>query len=181
MTTGPRWATWIVVIMLIVSGMEEEIPVLGQGVAHGHRVLHHLGVGGGARVRREFRTGPIKISFFISRHVHPNFVKISRKYHCVLCMLVGPWVPRPVLEIYFKGGSGLSAQSLRRPAQRPAQTLGGSVRCTDAPPVRICNVYDICELAEAENRAGKASDGPEHGPRGRSPNRVVVGPRQACS
>ena len=41
---------------------------------------------------------------------------------------------------------------------------GGLVRCTDAPPVRICNVYDICELAEAENRAGKASDGPEHGP-----------------
>ena len=35
---------------------------------------------------------------------------------------------------------------------------GGLVRCTDAPPVRICNVYDIYELAEAENRAGKASD-----------------------
>ena len=79
----------------------------------GHR-LHR------SRGRREFRTGPIKISFFISRHVHPNFVKISRKYHCVLCMLVGPWVPRPVLEIYFKGGSGLSAQSLRRPAQTRA-------------------------------------------------------------
>ena len=58
---------------------------------------------------------------------------------------------------------------------------GGLVRCADAPPVRICNVCDIYELAEAENRAGKASDGPEHGPRGRSPNRVVVGPRQACS
>ena len=63
----------------------------------------------------------------------------------------------------------------------PGIDPGGLVRCTDAPPVRICNVYDICELAEAENRAGKASDGPEHGPRGRSPNRVVVGPRQACS
>ena len=57
--------------------------------------------------------------------------------------------------------------SLRRVCadpRRPAQTLGGSVRCTDAPPVRICNVYDIYELAEAENRARKASDGPEHGP-----------------
>ena len=56
-----------------------------------------------------------------------------------------------------------SAQTRADP-RRPAQTLGGSVRCTDAPPVRICNVYDIYELAEAENRAGKASDGPEHGP-----------------
>ena len=56
--------------------------------------------------------------------------------------------------------------SLRRVCadqRRPKKTLGGSVRCTDAPPVRICNVYDIYELAEAENRAGKASDGPEHG------------------
>ena len=50
MTTRPRWATWIMVIILIVSGMEEEITVLGQGVAHGHRVLHHLGVGGALMV-----------------------------------------------------------------------------------------------------------------------------------
>ena len=64
----------------------------------------------------------------------------------------------------LKGGSGLFARRVCADPRRPAQTLGGSVRCTDAPPVRICNVYDIYELAEAENRAGKASDGPEHGP-----------------
>ena len=40
----------------------------------------------------------------------------------------------------------------------------GLVRCTDAPPVRICNLYDIYELAEAENPAGKAYHGPEHVP-----------------
>ena len=61
----------------------------------------------------------------------------------------------------------LCAESLRadpKSCADPGIDPGGLVRCTDAPPVRICNVYDIYELAEAENRAGKASDGPEHGP-----------------
>ena len=52
----------------------------------------------------------------------------------------------------------------------------GLVRCTDAPPVRICNVYDIYELAEAENPAGKAFDGPEYGPgRSRAPGGMRLG------
>ena len=50
---------------------------------------------------------------------------------------MGPWVPRPVLEIYFKGGSGLSAQSLRaqtrKAPQTLASTLGGSCDAQTLP------------------------------------------------